>query len=119
MAASIPVLRVLFRQVKATTQRRCGTSSDRTTRQSKATRNNTVSVTAHRSRRDTQAGTNAMGIRTDDSSDRSILESGSQSDISGNKIVQTREVAVEFHAREDGDDCRGYELDKLGRARQE
>ena len=66
MAASIPVLRVLFRRIKATTQQRYGGTGDVTTHR-RGTRTNTVVVTAH-SRRDTRTGAHAPGTKADDSS---------------------------------------------------
>ena len=108
MAASIPVLRVLFRQIKASTQRHYGSSVERTA--TKTRRGNTVVVTAHQSRKATQLG------HGDDGSDTSILEQSPRSAAFGNKIMQTQEIAVEFRPRSE-EERSAYEMEPVKQPR--
>jgi len=100
IAACIPILRVLVRDVR-TSRRQYYASKNANTTGGGTGSKNTVSVTAGRSR-----GPNSFQ-RMDDWSEKSILDDSSapspkQSHAHGH-IVQTREVALEYQDRRDGD----------------
>jgi hypothetical protein len=99
MAASIPVLRVLVRNVKASARDRYGMSNlGNDTYRKTTTRSNTVviSTTNSRGHKGSQSSVSASPVRADDGSDRSILPVGDRA-ISGNRILRTQEIAVEHH----------------------
>jgi hypothetical protein len=118
IAASIPILRVLVREVSTSARRKyyisregnssvtgAGVSAKRTKMRSQT---NTVVVTGGpRSRIDQALSGNTKGS-TDDWSDKSILEGRA----SPGKIVQTNEINVEYQDRKDGESVE-YELDHL------
>jgi len=101
IAASIPILRVFARDIKTTTMRYYATGAD--TRGygegTKRTRNNTVVVTATRSR--------AGREKQDDWSDKSILDNQK----SPGRIMQTNEIEVEYRTR--ASDEKDYEMRHL------
>jgi hypothetical protein len=103
IAASIPILRVLIRDVKTSYRNYYvsehndnGTASKR----SRARGQNSVIVTAGRSR-----STNLSSNKLDDGSEKSILEGRA----SPGKIIRRHEVVVEYQDRKDGESVE-YEL---------
>jgi len=104
VAASIPMLRTLFREVKS----KAGYGSNNvTTKRSKIGRT-TVVVTADRTARGEDGHhVSPSNNKGDDRSDRSILHVG------GNAIVQTSEIRVESHGRVESDSEYAYELDPV------
>ena len=119
IAACIPILRVLVKDVRTTARRYYASNGDGTTsgaaRKSAAgSRSNTVIVTAGRSRaQHTQ--------KMDDWSEKSILDDSSAPSPSHvahghhGRIVQTNEVAIEYQDRRDGDVVE-YQLENLHRS---
>lgn len=115
MAASIPVLRVLFNEVKATSRRyyyasngkevppsqsdRSGSNNSApkslTTRVGGRGAHNSTVITVDRSRFEDRPGGAYPAPGSDGGSDRIILQ-----DIEG-KIVRTNEVEVEYHDKGD------------------
>lgn len=93
IACSIPILRVFARDIKTTTMRyyTAAGGTNAYGDDTKRTRNNTVVVTASRSR---------MGReKQDDWSDKSILDNQK----SPGRIMQTSEVEVEYRTRKSDD----------------
>ncbi len=119
VAASIPAFRVLVREVKSSTRQRYAQTAEHTctTYKKGVSRNNTVIVTARakvRGRRSSQSSAFVSVVRGDDRSDRSILPHVLGS-VSGNKILQTQEVAVEYHDRGELDDRMDFEMGRVER----
>lgn len=102
IAASIPMLRVLFIQAKNSSYRYYGSNS-LTGPLSTPGPTNTITITAG-SRR----GINSH--RQDDQSDKSILEESPSAN--DGKIVQTNEVIVQYHHRRDTS-SEEYELGRI------
>ena len=106
IAASIPILRVIVRDVQSTARKYYVTDGEtrqgtNTNRQSKMrSQNNTVIVTAQRSRIQSQ--------KQDDWSDKSVTELAGKP-IPG-QIMQINEVAVEYQDRKDTESIE-YEMD--------
>ena len=108
IAASIPVLRVLVREVSTSAKKYYFSNSDSqgaasALRSKNRTQKSTLSVTATRI---------SQSPKQDDSSERSILDG--QVDRSG-KIMRTSEIAVEYQARKEGDSLE-YEMDHVPRS---
>lgn len=108
IAASIPVLRVIVREVKSSARKYYvaggETYPEGFTKQSRLrSQNNTVVVTAQRSR--------MASHKQDDWSDKSILDGNRPNP---GKIVQTNEVAVEYQDRKDAESME-YEMDDMRR----
>ncbi|KAK3934691.1 hypothetical protein QBC46DRAFT_299422 [Diplogelasinospora grovesii] len=106
MAASIPVLRVLVREVKTATRRRYGESTNSDTYHKKSygagtvQRANTVTMVTSDYKHGIQssnAGSFPSFVREDDSSDKSIIGAHKAS----GKILQTQEITVRYHERTD------------------
>ncbi|CAJ2511703.1 Uu.00g073280.m01.CDS01 [Anthostomella pinea] len=102
IAASIPVLRVLFLEMRSSNGRYYEHSSANGTKKPRQGRtgNNTVTVTATGRPRTTQ-------FSKDDDSDRSILHG-----TGIGKITKTDEVRIHFHDRSDAE-SEGIELDTM------
>jgi hypothetical protein len=100
IAASIPILRVFARDIKTTTRRYYATGAETYGPGTKRTRNNTVVVTATRSR--------AGREKQDDWSDKSILDNQNNS---AGKIMHTSEVVVDYRTRKS--DEKDYEMHHL------
>lgn len=114
MAASIPVLRVLFMHVKSSAERYYGSSDRRTGGASTMrSKNHTVITAKGDDRHRTKA--HAVHIMGDDSSDRSILDS---SNPGNGKIIQTNEVVLEYSHRSTRDDNDGDGWYEMGKVRQ-
>ncbi|OIW25567.1 hypothetical protein CONLIGDRAFT_581876 [Coniochaeta ligniaria NRRL 30616] len=114
MASSIPVLRVLIREVKATTRRLYGSSSDDTYQKKSygagpLARSNTVVVAASQKRGALEIGIARLkSVRkagSDDWSDTSVLvhEPGK------GEILQTQEINIQYHVRDPR-----FEMDDMG-----
>lgn len=105
IAASIPILRVLIRDVR-TTYRNYYVSEQNdnltATRRSRTRGQNSVVVTA--GRRNNSDSTNKL----DDGSEKSILEGRA----SPGKIVRRNEISIEYQDRKDGESVE-YELGHL------
>lgn len=100
VAASIPVLRVLVKEVKSSARRYYVSTEDHTTNRSGYRNQHTITISAGRNSRHQR-------IRSQDAqSDKSILD-----DKPG--IVRTKEVAVEYHKREERRD-EDIELGRVG-----
>jgi len=111
MGASIPVLRVLLREVRGTARRYYGSSSDQTTRKAFSRKTTSVTETLNRQhmRKGSQAKAFAVAVKADDRSDRSILHGG-------NRILQTQEIAIEYHDRGDVEESiEEFELSRMRR----
>ncbi|KAF9878152.1 hypothetical protein CkaCkLH20_04190 [Colletotrichum karsti] len=113
VAASIPVLRVLVRDVASTARKYYGGSSGTRTQKSRGlgpTRTNTVTVTTS-----TRKGSVKRKDKlADDRSDRSIL--GEEEELEFGKIVRTNEVVVQYDTRSDYEGHNGsYEMDQMDR----
>ncbi len=90
MATTIPVLRSLFMEIKEKTRRTVAT--DEWTHRKIRTGQSTVTVTADRTR--FEKDVNDIGHRNDDRGDKLILAAKEEG-----KILQTREVAIEYEDR--------------------
>ena len=106
MAASIPNLRMLlfgFKSAKKTKAKQYSVYDG--THRKNTPRGNVVVVSANRSGQgtDTMELTHKSHVTGDDRSDRSILGVSYNANMSATpmKILQTQEVAVEYHPRED------------------
>ncbi|KAK0623837.1 hypothetical protein B0T14DRAFT_425921 [Immersiella caudata] len=100
IAASIPILRVFAKEIKTTTMRYYTAGGDNYGAGTKRTRNNTVVVTATRSRTGRE--------KQDDWSDKSILDN--QNSPAG-KIMHTSEVVVDYRTRQS--DEKDFEMHRL------
>ncbi len=106
IAASIPILRVIVRDVQTSARKyyvtngetRQGTTAERQSKMRSQT--NTVIVTAQRSR--------VHGQKQDDSSDKSVTVLAGRP--SPGQIMQINEVAVEYQDRKDAESIE-YEMD--------
>jgi hypothetical protein len=114
MASSIPVLRVLIRDVKATTRRLYGSSSDDTyhTKSYGAgslARSNTVVVATNQKRTALEIGITRLKsirkARSDEWSDTNVLVN----EPGKGEIVQTQEINIQYHARNSR-----FEMDDMG-----
>ncbi|KAH8904155.1 hypothetical protein BR93DRAFT_946918 [Coniochaeta sp. PMI_546] len=114
MASSIPVLRVLIREVKATTRRLNASSSDDTyhTKSYGAgsmARSNTIVVAASQKRRALEIGIKRLkSLRkasSDDWSDKSVLVH----ELGKGEILQTQEINIQYHIRDSK-----FEMDDMG-----
>lgn len=117
VAASIPVLRVLIRDVATTAARRyyASSGSQGGTKALKSQNTHVAASSARRSRIDN------LARKEDDSSDRSILDGQTGVGVAvcdntlpihhpSGQIMRTDEVAVEYHERKGG-----YEMQNMGR----
>lgn len=112
-AASIPVLRVLVRDVASTTRKYYGGSNGTRTGRSQIgggiTRTNTVTVTTTR-----KPSVRRKDKLADDRSDKSIL--GDEEEVEFGKIVKTNEVVVQYDTRSDYDGHNeSYEMGRMDR----
>lgn len=103
VAASIPILRVLIRDVKTSYRKYYVSEHNDNTSSARKSRvrgpNHSVVVTAGR------RSNNASGSKLDDGSEKSILDGKTSS----GKIVRRNEVVIEFQDRKDGESVE-YEL---------
>ncbi|KAK5655071.1 hypothetical protein OQA88_5970 [Cercophora sp. LCS_1] len=112
MAASIPVLRVLFIHVKTSAERYYGSSDQRTGLGSSMRSKHHTVITANDRKNDERRAKSNMAMG-DDRSDRSILDASNPRD---GKIIQTNEVVLEYSHRrmQDEQDSDGwYEMGKV------
>lgn len=100
MASSIPVLRVLVREVKATTRRRYGLSSSDNNKSygtSSMARSNTVVVAGgHKKNPSVHILQTFKSSKSDNRSDTSVLIV----EPAEGRILQTQEINVEYHRRD-------------------
>lgn len=115
MAASIPVLRVLIRDVASTARKYYGNSATRTNGSrfgGGLTRTNTVTVTTSTTRKGSIR--RKWDKLADDRSDKSIL--GVEPEPGFGKIVRTNEIVVQYDTRSDVEGHNGsYEMDQMDR----
>ncbi|KAK1978618.1 hypothetical protein LZ30DRAFT_598722 [Colletotrichum cereale] len=115
MAASIPVLRVLIRDVTTTARKYYGSSASRTDKSrlghgGSMRRTNTVTVTTSPQKGSFRRKWDKLA---DDRSDKSIL--GAEPDIDFGKIVRTNEIVVQYDRRSEIEGRGGnYELHQMG-----
>lgn len=105
MASSIPVLRVLFREVKATTRRKYGLSSGSKNRSygtGSLARSNTVTVEggSHKKSPSVHVLTTFRSSKSDNRSDTSVLIA----EPPEGTIVQTQEINIQYHRRDERSD---------------
>ncbi|KZL85872.1 hypothetical protein CI238_11171 [Colletotrichum incanum] len=116
MAASIPVLRVLVRDVSSTARKYYGSSGIRTNRSrfgpgGGVQRSNTVTVTTSMRKGSFRRKWDKLA---DDRSDKSIL--GAESELEFGKIVRTNEIVVQYDTRSEIEGRNGnYEMHQMGR----
>ncbi|KAM0270241.1 hypothetical protein ACHAQH_009511 [Verticillium albo-atrum] len=118
IAASIPVLRVFFKDLKSSARGYYAYGTDDNTKRSQVG-NNTVVVTANRTVNRRGSVSKHMGESgLDDDSDKSILDerhgASPGSGVLGG-ITRTKEITVDYGAAQDGDSARseGYEMDQM------
>lgn len=92
MAASIPVLRVLVREVKASTRQQYGPSKETMGNSRPMT---TVVIASTGNFGQTAKGSQVSNAHSEDGSEKSIV--GEK--LRGGGIVQTQEIAIEYHER--------------------
>jgi hypothetical protein len=113
MAASIPVLRVLFKEVKSSARKYYNGSDDYSHKSQIG--NNTVIVSANKvlpPGRTLSTSRRIKPVKSDDCSERGILpeELGPENGI----IIRTDEITLRYHDRKTSDENNeGYEMDKL------
>ncbi|EEY16829.1 conserved hypothetical protein [Verticillium alfalfae VaMs.102] len=119
IAASIPVLRVFFKDLKSSARGYYAYGTDDNTKRSRIG-NNTVVVTANRTVNRRGSVSKHMGESgLDDDSDKSILDgrhgTSPSSGVLGG-ITRTKEITVDYDAARDGDSARseGYEMEQMG-----
>ncbi len=116
IAASIPILRVLIRDVKTSAVRYYASGDDSMAMRSKGgqhTTNTTLSTTAVV----ISSGPPriSLGVQTDEGSDKSILgdlSSMTMPTSADGKILQTTDIAVEYHDR-NGAKSSEFEMDRV------
>ncbi|KAF6814460.1 hypothetical protein CSOJ01_04011 [Colletotrichum sojae] len=121
VAASIPVLRVLVRDVASSARKYYGGSSGTRTNGSRfgVARSNTVTVTTTTANNSHHGASRKGSTRrkdklADDRSDRSIL--GGEEELEFGKIVKTHEVVVQYDRRSDYDGHNeSYEMNQMDR----
>jgi len=121
IAASIPVLRVLFIHVKTSAERYYDSSGRKVAGGNSTIRSKiNTNITGNRDRRTAKNGsTSGTATGDDDRSDRSILDAGSPRP---GLIIQTNEIKLEYsdrsHTRPDIHRNRSgwYEMDKVNNA---
>ncbi|GKT94413.1 integral membrane protein [Colletotrichum tofieldiae] len=116
MAASIPVLRVLVRDVASTARKYYGSSGTRTSRSrfgpgDGMQRSNTVTVTTSMQKGSVRRKWDKLA---DDRSDKSIL--GAEPELEFGKIVRTNEIVVQYDTRSEIEGKNGnFEMHQMGR----
>ncbi|GKT44345.1 uncharacterized protein ColSpa_04526 [Colletotrichum spaethianum] len=116
VAASIPVLRVLIRDVATSARKYYGSSGTRTNKSrfspgSSLPRSNTVTVTSAPQKGSIRRKWDRLA---DDQSDKSIL--GAEPELEFGKIVRTNEIVVEYDTRSETEGRNGaYEMHQMGR----
>jgi hypothetical protein len=100
IATTIPVLRSLFIEIKEKTKRRTVADETWTHKKTRTTGRSTVTVTADRTRFESEGN--------DDGDKLGLAEEGTI--LQGGKILQTREVAIEYEDRVDTESVEFVEL---------
>ncbi|KAI0841234.1 hypothetical protein F5Y06DRAFT_216008 [Hypoxylon sp. FL0890] len=116
IAASIPVLRALIKEISSSIDRYNRSTGNKSgmKSQSRATprglHHSNVVTTVIGSRRDPH------DLHSDASSDKSILEAGrAPGKVEPGRIVQTQEVRLSYYDQSDNDSEQGYEMEYMGR----
>ncbi|KAI0141843.1 hypothetical protein GGR57DRAFT_397830 [Xylariaceae sp. FL1272] len=125
IAASIPVLRALIRDIKTSSNKYFkskygsghlesgtgGTSTNKRSRNHHSALHSSRVVTTVTGKRSVKKEADMYG---DTSSDKSILEGNHGT----GQIVQTQEIRLSYHDRNDSDSNMGYEMDVMGQRQQ-